>query len=175
MFTGISSPSSVSSRAEELVCRYHDHQSYNVLHPGLAKFRPPRSNGGRTCPAIIVLVTIDWTSCGVTRPYQTPAPLGVYIITFPANLCPPMWELQRMRTLRWSRRAFSFLSNSNSRSEFIPEEDSREGLPERSSSSVWASQPSFSRYWMNVFSRIGAAIEQRLSRLLCEHSKITQE
>lgn len=49
---------------------------------------PPRSNFGRTLPPIIVDSTTACTSCGETRPYQTPFPVGKYIITLPANLCP---------------------------------------------------------------------------------------
>ena len=55
------------------------YQSLRVLQLGLERFRPPRSRGGSTRPLRIVLITIESTSCGVTRPYQIPDPEGVYI------------------------------------------------------------------------------------------------
>lgn len=55
------------------------HQSWSALHPGLARFMPPRRIGGSTCPSMIVFFTMDSTSCGVTRPYQTLVPWGLYI------------------------------------------------------------------------------------------------
>jgi hypothetical protein len=58
------------------VGRYY--QSFRFWQFGRERLSPPRRRGGRTRPLMMVLVTIESTSCGVTRPYQIPDPEGVY-------------------------------------------------------------------------------------------------
>jgi hypothetical protein len=55
------------------------YQSFKLLQLGLDKFKPPRSSGGSTRPLTMVFSTMDSMSWGVTRPYHTPEPDGVYI------------------------------------------------------------------------------------------------
>jgi len=60
------------------VGRRDGHQSFRFWQFGRERLSPPRRSGGRTRPLRMVLVTIESTSCGVTRPYQIPDPEGVY-------------------------------------------------------------------------------------------------
>ena len=53
------------------------HQESKSLPCGRDKLTPPRNSAGRIFPSQIVTFTKAGTSCGVTRPYQTPEPRGV--------------------------------------------------------------------------------------------------